>query len=205
MLEFKLANPGPVVVKLAGVEYHIPRLLLPGMAEWMEETTEKIREKATQHMGQDDKARFLMYHPDPMFDVTEVAMDCRTPAGVLKVLRRQLPKATPTVPNELIERLITEEDPERLALLSSVICSAVQARANVEAKTGGAGDRNDPLTGSQRESGAAPSTGSKPKPKSLARTPRSGKKRSPSTNGSSSGSDVTKPSPGNLVTNKQPT
>jgi hypothetical protein len=184
-MDFTTVNPGPVIVKIDGTRYEIPRLLLPDMAAWMQELIDKRIERSTKHLDDDAKAKFLMYYMPPMFDVTDVATDVRTPDGIVRLLERQLPKAKPPVPQKLIKSLCQYGDPDQLRNLAEHIASAKMAAANIRAQTGGDGEDADPLQGrsSKPERGrkGSRSTGSKSKKKSLAPTEDLTKGNSPST------------------------
>lgn len=176
-MDITVMNPGPVKVRINKVEYEIPRLLLPEMAVWMQDLTTEHANRATAHYNPEDKARWLMYHFPPMFDVADVAEDVRTPDGVIRLLRRMLPKAKPPVPLELIEEMVQYGDPETMRQLAEQIASASRAAEIIKGKTDSKGDKSNPLPVQRSESGGSPSAGSKSKRKSSPRTPPSEKQK----------------------------
>lgn len=173
MFEFKIADPGPISVKIDGVEHLVPRLLLPEMDRWMEELTDRQIEKATGHLDEERRAQFLLYHQPPLFDVADVAVEVRTPGGVKRLLERMLPKATPPVPKEKIDQMIKWLDPRSLRQLADYIASAATASAIIRQRTESKGDKSDPLAKRRKDSAGSRSTGSKSKSKSSALTPPS--------------------------------
>lgn len=192
-MQFSTINPGPVEIIVDTVSYKVPRFLLPQMSEWMEEILEKQIERATKHLDDDAKARFLMYMQPPLFDVADIASDVRTPLGVQRLLRRMLPKANPPVPADVIEKMIEFGDADTLRELAERIASNRIGVSTMVNQTGGPGEDGDPLAKQRQESDVSQSTGSKSKRKSLPHTRASTKTDSPSTATSASGSGAPKP------------
>jgi hypothetical protein len=174
-MNFTTVRPGPVSMSIDGIEHKVPRFFLPEMSEWMEELINARVERATGHLNDDDKARFLMYYNPPIFDVSTVGQDIRSPTGAIRFLKRQLPKATPPVSEETIDKLIAGNDADSLRELVEHIASCKIAEATIES-VAGAGGKDDPLAKQPRTSEGARSTGSKSTQTSSPLTPPSVKK-----------------------------
>jgi hypothetical protein len=169
MFNFTTAVPPPLVFTIDGVRHQVPRFMLPQMAEWMVALDEQAQVRATKHLSDDDKARFLSkWRPLP-FDIAEVGYDIRTPNGAKMFLTKWLTeKASPPVAADVVEKILAGNDPDSIRDWVDEVASLTAGTQTTTEQVGGE-DANDPLTSAPPASSGAPSTGSKSGTKSKQR------------------------------------
>lgn len=170
-MDFFTTHAAPIVIRVNGTSYTLPRFLLPQIKAWGAERRQKTVDEATAHLSDDDKARFLMYFQSPYIDVLDVAAWAVSTDGADEVCARQMRAGG--VPDELVDAVIAQCGPVALRNLAEQLCSADSAAQDAKSKTEGEiepGKSADPLSVPSGESAASPGIGQKTSPSSATST-----------------------------------
>lgn len=156
-MDFVTTHAPPVPIKVNGKPYQVPRFLLPEQEAWVALKVQEQIDKATAHLDDDAKARFLMFFQPPPADVLALIEEQRSPAGVRYILETQLPKAG--IPDADVRAMLAHGDPLLLRRLADRVGSARDAATQFASESGDEGKTADPPTGPGPASAAAPVTG----------------------------------------------
>jgi hypothetical protein len=172
--DFGECHDEPVVIRVRGKEFKLPRMLNPGLIEWSAEIRKQINDDATAHLlreeskneeevkaGREQKARFLMYWQSSPIDVVDLLKRVTTPEGIDFVVERQCRKAGMT--DEEIDVLFLGADPAKLRRLADELTTSADIiKANeIAGEAGGS-----PLTGAKPASEGSRGTGGETTPSS---------------------------------------
>ena len=166
-MDFSTTHSPPVVVNIDGSRYQVPRFRMRHFKAWAAARSKELLDRAlAEYKDPEQRARFIQYWGEPLFDVAAIAEELTTPAGVAHVLETCLGEAG--VPKETIDALIDNAPPIELRTLTGQLAAANKAVAQLQADSGDGGKGDDPLAGRQRTSDAAQQTGDSPPPDSPA-------------------------------------
>lgn len=130
MFDFNTTVNAPVKVRIDGVDYSVPRFLLPRLKAWAAERRAAQIEEATEGMDKQDRSRFLLYFSVPPVDVADMLRDQLTPEGIDHVVRDCLRRGG--VPVATIDLLMDRGDPAMLRKLADELSSAIEAARIVD-------------------------------------------------------------------------
>lgn len=108
MLEFATNYDAPVTVKIGGVEYSVPKMYNDDWQVSHAEQMNKRMAEAIKGLDEEQTARFkAIWEPTPRDSETHLKW-ALSPEGVVWILKRQLAKATPAMPEAIVESTATK-------------------------------------------------------------------------------------------------
>lgn len=122
-MNFNLANNGPIDIKIDGKPYSVPRFKRKDWLKWGAEIDAERVDQATAGMDAGSRCKFLMLYPPAPVDEHELSRRIQTTAGKEYLLRICLKRAS--VPDDEIEKLLEQGEPEGLRILALWLASLI--------------------------------------------------------------------------------
>jgi hypothetical protein len=154
-LNFFTASPPPVAITIDGTAYQIPRLNNATLKAWAAELIERQKNESLARLSSDDdRARFLFFHAEPIFDIASLMQYASTPAGAEYVVDAQLKIGG--VPDDTRKALLANANPSQVRMLAQRLTLADEVLRAMGVDT--EAEKKDPLPQPAGESAVSPAT-----------------------------------------------
>lgn len=147
-MNFALANKSPIGVTIEGKNYSLKRFTRADWVKWAAEIDGARAAQATVDLDPIQRSRMLLIYTVEPVSHADLGRRVQTPEGTGRIIKTCAEKSG--VPQDVVDRLLSDGDEEDLATLALMLASIVdttEKKTDVSEKTDG-GESADPLRSS---------------------------------------------------------